>query len=226
MRTLTLVLALAACGTPAPEPAEPTPGEGAAGLAMNANDPAPARPAPGAVAKVGAPAPDFTLADLDGTEHTLSAYKGKTVVLEWFNPGCPYVVAAHSEGPLKDLARTMTDQGVVWLSINSGAPGKQGHGVEANKEAVANWSMTNPVLLDESGVVGRSYAAKTTPHMYVINPEGTLVYAGALDNAPRNEVPDVGRKSFVVEALEATLAGQAVKAEQTQPWGCSVKYGA
>jgi peroxiredoxin len=176
-------------------------------------------------AQVGQPAPDFTLTDLDGNTHTLAALKGKTVVLEWFNPGCPYVVAAYEGGPMKALIRDAQERGVVWLTINSGAHGKQGHGVENNKAAAAKWELSQPVLLDESGTVGRAYGAKVTPHMYVIDPAGTLVYAGALDNAPRNEVPQAGHVAFARDAVEATLAGEPVKASKTQAWGCSVKYG-
>jgi len=178
-----------------------------------------------AKAQVGDAAPNFTLKDLDGTEHTLAAHKGKTVVLEWFNPGCPYVVAAYDGGPLQTMVAQYQARDVVWLAINSGAPGKQGHGVEVNRKAKADWAMTQPILLDEDGVVGKAYGARTTPHMYVIDPEGVLVYAGALDNAPRNELPATGHVGFTRDAIEATLAGDAVRASKTQAWGCSVKYG-
>lgn len=177
-----------------------------------------------AEAQVGQAAPDFTLTDLDGNTHSLAALKGKTVVLEWFNPGCPYVVAAYEGGPMNDLIREYRERGVIWLTINSGAQGKQGHGVENNKAAASKWAMPQPVLLDESGTVGRAYGAKVTPHLYVIDPQGTLVYAGALDNAPRNEVPAAGHVAFTRNALDATLAGEPVKASKTQAWGCSVKY--
>ena len=123
------------------------------------------------------------------------------------------------------MAATNMDKGVVWLSINSGAPGKQGHGIDTNKAAVADWAMKNPVLVDESGKVGRMYGAKTTPHMFVIDPEGTLVYAGGLDNAPRNERPESGYIPFTQNAIDAVLAGQDVTASKSQAWGCSVKYG-
>ena len=221
-----VIATLSACTgapAPAPTPAETTPE--AAGHDHTHTEAKTDTPAASTAATVGEKAPDFTLTDLDGTEHTLSAYAGKTVVLEWFNPGCPFVVAAHGEGPLKDMAKTYMDKGVVWLSINSGAPGKEGHGAEVNKKAVADWAMPNPVLVDEAGTVGRQYGAKTTPHMYVIDPQGTLVYAGGLDNAPRNEQPAAGYVPFTAQAIDAVLAGEPVATSKTQAWGCSVKYG-
>jgi peroxiredoxin len=175
-------------------------------------------------ATVGQKAPDFELKDLDGKTVKLSSFSGKTVVIEWFNPGCPYVVAAYESGPLKDMAKKAGEQGVVWLAINSGAPGKEGHGLKANKDAAAKWAISHPILVDEGGKVGKAYGAKTTPHIYVVDPKGTLAYAGSLDNAPRGEVPPAGYRGYVAEAIEATRTGQPVKAAQTQPWGCSVKY--
>lgn len=174
-------------------------------------------------ARVGAPAPDFTLTDLAGQEHTLSSYRGKTVVLEWFNPGCPYVIFSHGQGPLKDQARRTMNDETVWLAINSGAPGKQGHGLDVNRGARAEWRITNPVLLDEEGTVGRAYGAATTPHMYIVDPEGVLRYQGALDNAPRGQAS--GEPINYVEAALADLAaGRPVKVANTKPYGCSVKY--
>src|SRR3954462_2175374 len=149
---------------------------------------APATPAnvPAATdrAEVGKPAPDFTLKDLDGKEVRLSSFKGKTVVLEWFNPGRPFVKAAHTKGSLKDAAKRNTKNGVVWLAINSGAPGKQGAGVDANRDGAKGFGMDHPVLLDEGGTVGKTYGATNTPHMMVIDDKGTLVYRGAIDNSP------------------------------------------
>ncbi|TVQ86195.1 MAG: thioredoxin family protein [Deltaproteobacteria bacterium] len=221
MRALTLAFLVAtlAC-TPSPSEAEP--------VAQATKEPAPsptekAEATP--VATVGQAAPDFTLKDLEGKSHSLSDHKGKTVVLEWFNPDCPYVVAAYDGGPMSELIQESREQGVVWLTINSGAPGKQGHGVERNKQASEDWSMPQPILLDEDGTVGRAYDAKVTPHMYVINPEGVLTYAGALDNAPRNKIPSDGHLTFTRDALTATLAGEEVRASRTQAWGCTVKYG-
>lgn len=138
-------------------------------------------------AKLGEPAPAFELPDLDGNLVSLASFAGKTIVLEWFNPDCPFVKYAHGEGPLADLAAKQGDD-VVWIAINSGAPGKQGHGAARNREAKAEWKLDHAILLDESGVVGHQYGATTTPHMFVIDPAGTLVYAGGLDNAPLGRV--------------------------------------
>jgi hypothetical protein len=146
------------------------------------------------------------------------------VVLEWFNPGCPFVRYSHGEGPLKDLAKKHTANGIVWLAINSGAAGKQGAGVEINKQARQDWAMEYPVLIDANGQVGKSYEAKTTPHMYVINPAGQIVYKGALDNAPLGKVPSEGQVNYVDNALAALAAGKPVDVAETKSYGCSVKY--
>jgi peroxiredoxin len=179
-------------------------------------------------AELGAAAPDFSLKDLDGKPVKLADFKGKTVVLEWFNPECPYVKAAHTKGPLVDTAKKQTAKGVVWLSINSGAPGKQGTGVEKNKEAVKTFALTNPVLLDEAGTVGKAYGATNTPHVFIINKEGKLVYRGAADNSPDGEgkSPTDGKLvNFVDAALDDLSAGRAVKTPESKAYGCSVKYG-
>lgn len=178
-------------------------------------------------AELGKPAPDFKLKDLDGKEVSLASLKGKTVVLEWFNPECPYVKAAHGKGSLVDTAKKQQGKGVVWLSINSGAPGKQGHGVEKNKAAVKTFAMENPVLLDESGAVGKAYGATNTPHLFVIDPSGTLVYRGAIDNSPDGEgqSPTGGTLvNYVNAALDDLAAKRAVKTSDTKAYGCSVKY--
>lgn len=171
----------------------------------------------------GEKAPNFALPDLDGVMVELESLRGKTVVLEWFNPGCPFVVYAHEEGPLKDMASRHTADGVVWLAVNSGAPGKQGHGVQVNKDAGSEWSMSHPILLDEKGQVGQMYGAKTTPQMVVIDPSGVIQYAGALDNAPLGRAQ--GKTTNYVEAALADMAaGREVKTSHTKPYGCSVKY--
>jgi peroxiredoxin len=141
-------------------------------------------------ATVGEPAPAFTLPSVAGESISLADYAGKTVVLEWFNPDCPFVKYAHGEGgPLESLANELTKKdGIVWLAINSGAPGKEGAGVERNKQAQAEWKLEHPILIDEDGKVGHTYGAQTTPHMFVIDPAGKLIYAGALDNAPLGRV--------------------------------------
>lgn len=176
-------------------------------------------------AEVGAPAPDFALPDLDGKTHRLSDHRGKVVVLEWFNPGCPYVADGYSEGgALTGRAAKAAEQGVVWLTINSGAPGKQGHGVEVNRRAAATWTMPQPLLLDEAGDVGRRYGAVTTPHMYVIDADGVLRYEGGIDNAPMRRHEGEYRP-YAERALEDVLAGREVRTPRSKPYGCSVKYG-
>lgn len=181
-----------------------------------------------ASAKVGAPAPDFTLNDLDGKPVSLSSFRGKTVVLEWFNPGCPFVKASHTKGSLVDTAARHTKSGVVWLAINSGAPGKQGHGVEANRAGREQFKLDHPILLDEDGRVGHAYAAAHTPHLYVIDKEGVLVYRGAIDNSPdaEGESPTGGKLvNYVDAALSDLAAGRPVGTPETEAYGCSVKYG-
>jgi peroxiredoxin len=174
---------------------------------------------------VGEAPPAFTLTDTDGKTVKLSDYAGKVVVLEWFNPDCPFVKYAHGEGPLKAQGNNWAKKGVVWLAINSGAAGKQGAGKERNVEARKEYGMDYPVLLDENGATGKAYAAKTTPHMYVIDSKGKLVYMGAIDNAPLGKVDGDKLMNYVDLALEAVLAGKKVATSQTKSYGCSVKYG-
>jgi peroxiredoxin len=184
-----------------------------------------ARAAP--AAEVGQPAPDFPLTDLDGKPVRLSDHKGKVVVLEWFNPGCPYVVGAHTKGSLVDAAARASKQGVVWLAVNSGAPGKQGHGVETNRAARAAWKMEHPILLDESGVVGRAYGATNTPHLFVVDAAGRLAYRGAVDNSPDGErgAPEGGTLvEYAMAAVEDMKAGRPVRVASTKAYGCGVKY--
>jgi peroxiredoxin len=177
---------------------------------------------------VGKPAPAFTLKDLDGKEVSLAAYAGKTVVLEWFNPSCPFVNAAHTMGSLKDEARKETAAGVVWLAINSNAPGKEGYELDANRAAVKSFGLEHPVLRDEDGKVGHAYGATNTPNLFVIDAKGTVVYAGAIDNSPDGEggKPSGGKLVNYVEAALADLAaGRPVQTPVTKPYGCGVKYG-
>ncbi len=181
---------------------------------------------PAAKASIGQPAPDFTLPAADGSTVKLSDLKGKRVVLEWFNPECPFVKSAHGEGPLKDMAAKTTATGVAWLAINSGAPGKQGYGAEVNKKAAADWSLAHPILLDETGAVGEAYGATNTPHMFIVDEKGLLVYRGGLDNAPMGvpDPPGAQHIAHVLDALGALAAGKTVAAAETRAWGCSVKY--
>jgi hypothetical protein len=221
---LSVCSTVVACDKPKATPDSPqTEASGKAATAKT--DGGEAKPVPAVAAAIGKPAPDFTLSDLDGKSHTLSQYKGKTVVLEWFNPQCPFVVHAHGEGPLVDMAAKEMAQGVVWLSINSGAPGKQGAGVEATREGVTTFGMTNPVLLDEDGTVGHTYGAEKTPHMFVVNAEGTLVYRGGLDNAPMGEPNEGDLIPYVTNALAEVRAGKPVAVAETAAYGCTVKYG-
>jgi peroxiredoxin len=178
-------------------------------------------------AALGAAAPDFELPDLDGKLVKLSSFRGKPVVLEWFNPGCPFVKASHTKGSLVTAAAEHGKQGVVWLAINSGAPGKQGHGVETNRQAKQAFKLEHPVLLDEAGTVGRAYGAAHTPHMYVIDKNGILVYRGAIDNSPdgEGESPTGGKLvNHVTAALGDLAAGRPVASPETEAYGCSVKY--
>lgn len=178
-------------------------------------------------AEIGKAAPDFSLTDLDGKAVRLADYRGKTVVLEWFNPGCPFVQKSHTKGSLKTLAATHTARGVVWLAINSGAPGKQGHGREANIEGKRAFGLSHPVLLDEAGTVGKAYGATNTPHMFVIDAEGTLVYRGAIDNSPDAEgeaAPGGKLINYVDQAVGELSHGKAVSVPETKAYGCSVKY--
>lgn len=221
----------AACQPEAPSSGSSTPTKDPAATANNKDQAGAAKGTPttptmaSSGPEIGKPAPDFRLTDLDGKEHKLSALKGKTVVLEWFNPGCPFVKANYNQGSLKAMAKRHTDKGVVWLTINSGAAGKQGAGAEANKEGREKFAMTTPILLDESGEVGRAYGAKTTPHMYIVNPEGILVYKGAIDNTPGSD-PEKDEKvvNYVEDALNELAAGKAITTKETEPYGCSVKY--
>jgi len=229
---LSLALTLACDGgAKAPAPAStptPAPAPATAPTAAPATTPAPAPPNPladpNASAAIGQPAPDFALPAADGSTVKLSELKGRRVVLEWFNPECPFVKQAHGDGALKDLAARTTATGAVWLAINSGAPGKQGHGPELNQQAAVTWTMTHPILLDETGAVGHAYGASNTPHLYVIDERGVLVYRGALDNAPMGETEGGPRVAHFEDALAAVAAGKPVAAPETRAWGCSVKY--
>ena len=178
-------------------------------------------------AELGRPAPDFTLPDTDGHAVHLADFKGKTVVLEWFNPGCPFVRAAHTKGSLRDAAKRSAADGVVWLAVNSAAAGKQGFGAAATREGMSKFDLHHPVLLDESGDVGHAYGATNTPNIFVIDRAGTLVYSGAVDNSPDGEgesAPGDHLVSYVDTTLADLAAGRPVAIPSTKPYGCSVKY--
>ncbi len=181
-----------------------------------------------AAAVVGEAAPAFTLTDIKGTSHNLSDFKGKTVVLEWVNPECPFVVKHYEKsGNIPALQKAATADGAVWLSINSAAAGKQG---DYDAAMVAAWSEKTKAaptayLRDSDGKVGKAYGAKTTPQIYVINAEGTLVYNGAIDSIRSTNADDVEKaEKFAVNALASVKAGKPVEKATTQPYGCSVKY--
>lgn len=180
-----------------------------------------------AAVEIGKLAPDFTLTDQDGKEHSLKEYRGKMVVLEWFNPDCPYVKAAHTKGSLKNQGnRVGKEKNAVWLAINSGAPGQQGTGLEYNKKMRKKYTMDYPVLIDESGEVGRAYGAKTTPHMFVIDKKGILRYKGAIDDDAfaRKTVKGSEVVNYVDLALAALQDETEIVQSDTRPYGCSVKY--
>jgi peroxiredoxin len=216
-----LVLAMSNCNRAQSASSDPAPG--APAVAPSA---APALTMAKAV--VGAPAPDFTLNDLDGHPVTLSSFRGKIVVLEWFNPGCPFVRKAHTVGSLTDTPARLLSQGGVWLAVNSAAPGNQGSGPDMNRKVTAEFAMKYPVLLDESGRVGHAYGATNTPNMFVINAQGTLVYRGAIDNSPdaERQSPAGGKLvNYVDDALESLKNGRPVQVPETKAYGCGVKYG-
>lgn len=174
---------------------------------------------------IGQAAPDFTLKDVDGKTVKLSDYKGKIVVLEWFNPGCPFVQSAYGpDGALNGTAAKMAADGIVWLSINSSAAGQEGAGADANKKSRDEWKISNPVLIDEAGTVGRSYGAKSTPHMFVIDAKGMLAYRGALDNAPLGKLEGEKKVNYVEAAIAEIKGGKPVTTKETKSYGCPVKY--
>jgi peroxiredoxin len=179
-------------------------------------------------ADVGQPAPAFSLRDLNGKVVNLSDLRGRVVVLEWFNPGCPFVRASHTRGTLVGEAARESKKGVLWFAVNSAAAGKQGYGIEANRTATKEFQMQYPVLLDESGEVGHAYGATNTPGMFVIDPQGRLVYRGAIDNSPDGErdAPEGGVLiDYVGAALDDLAAGRPVRYPETKQYGCTVKYG-
>ena len=184
--------------------------------------------APGAAEQTnGKAATDFKLTDASGKTVQLSDYRGKTVVLEWNNPGCPFVQRHYDSGNMQRTQAAAKAGGAVWLTINSGAPGKQGHldAAGATKFVADKKSPTAHYLLDPKGVVGKGYAAKTTPHIYVIDAGGVVRYQGAIDDKPAARVEEMpAARNHALAALNEIKAGKAVSVAQTQPYGCSVKY--
>lgn len=179
-------------------------------------------------ADVGAPAPGFTVKSATGKNVSLSDYKGKVVVLEWMDDGCPFVGKHYGTGNMQKLQSEAAAKGVVWLSICSSAPGKHGHLTpeEALAYCAKTGSAATAFLLDEDGKVGRLYNAKRTPEMYVINKEGILVYHGAIDDRKTPDPADIaGAKNYVAAAIDEVLAGKPVSTPKTEAYGCSIKYG-
>ena len=179
-----------------------------------------------AAPQIGAPAPDFTVIDSKGSSHSLRDFAGKTVVLEWTNHDCPFV-KKHYQGNMQALQKEMAAQDVIWLSVISSAPGKQGHvsPSEADDLTASRNAAPTAVVFDESGVVGQAYAAKTTPHMYVIDKAGVLQYMGGIDSIPSTKVDDIAKATpLFANAAKAVLAGATPDPAISKPYGCSVKY--
>ena len=178
-------------------------------------------------AVVGQAAPAFTLSDSNGKARSLAEFAGRVVVLEWWNHECPFVGKHYGSGNMQRLQKEWTAKGIVWLTVNSSAPGKQGHvdGVKANAIMREKAGAPTAVLLDADGKVGRAYGAKTTPHMFVVDARGRLVYAGGIDDKPSTDQADVAAaKNHVAAALAEALAGRPVTTPATSPYGCGVKY--
>src|ERR1700720_269730 len=181
-----------------------------------------------AAAKVGEPAPAFTATASDGKTYKLADYRGKYVVLEWHNNGCPYVGKQYNSGNMQKLQKQWTNQGVVWFTVLSSAPGKQGFVTASDENAYLAKMQAAPTaaLLDPSGEVGHLYDAKTSPQMVVINPQGIVIYDGAIDDKPTTDLSDVpAATNYVSLALEQAMTGKQVGMPSTRPYGCSVKYG-
>ncbi len=186
-----------------------------------------AAPVAHAAAVVGKPAPAFTGTDSNGKTHKLSDFKGKIVVLEWTNPECPFVKKHYDSKNMQDLQSTYTGKDVVWLTVNSSAEGEQGYQTadDANKYLTDKESKPTARLLDPTGEIGKLYDAKVTPHMYVIDKDGTLVYQGAIDdNDSSNPADAATAKSYVGAALDSLLVGKPIETAVTKPYGCGVKY--
>ena len=175
----------------------------------------------------GSPAPDFTAQDTRGQTHTLAQYKGKYVVLEWHNRECPYTHKHYASGNMQRLQREWTAKGVVWFTVISSAPGQQGYMAADQENSYLREVSASPtaVLLDPTGQLGHLYGAKSTSHMFVINPAGVLIYDGAIDDKPTADADDIASAhNYVSVALQEAMAGKPVSTPVTRPYGCSVKY--
>ena len=177
--------------------------------------------------ETGEPAVNFSLNDVHGKAHSLSDYEGKYRVLEWTNHECPFVKKHYSSNNMQSLQKKYAARGVVWLTINSSAPGKQGHFSTGEWKSLLQekGSRATATLLDPDGTVGRTYSAKTTPHLFIVSPEGFLIYQGAIDDVSStnpDDIPDA--RNYVAQALDEAMSGKPVSMESTRAYGCSVKY--
>jgi peroxiredoxin len=185
-------------------------------------------PAYAAGAAPGAPAPSFVGTTSSGGPLALDSLRGKTVVLEWTNDGCPFVQKHYGAGNMQKMQAAVRDAGGVWITVISSAPGRQGHVSAQGADDLSRSRGAAPahVVLDESGEIGRAFGAKTTPHMFVIDPEGVVRYAGAIDDQPSADPKSLdGATNYVLAAFESVVAGEPVETAQTKPYGCSIKYG-
>ena len=183
--------------------------------------------AAGAALEIGQPAPDFTAVDAKGNTIRLSEYRGKTVVLEWTNADCPYTRKHYSSGKMQSVQALARQNDIVWLSVISSAPGKQGYvnGAAADALTVSRHAVPTAVLMDPAGTMARLYAAKTTPHMFVIDKDGALKYMGGIDSIATTDEADIARaEPYLKEAMLAVAAGNPVAHPVTKPYGCSIKY--
>jgi len=177
--------------------------------------------------KVGAPAPNFSLPDASGKTHSLDQYKGKYVVLEWFNPGCPFVQKHYKSDNMQALQKEFTAKGVAWLTIDSSAPGSQGYLTpdEAKKQKAELNMGSTAILLDPTGKVGHEYHATNTPHMFVLDPQGKLIYEGAIDSKASYDPEEIkSSTNYVKTALNEAMAGKPISTAETKAYGCSIKY--
>jgi peroxiredoxin len=182
---------------------------------------------PSLAARVGEEAPNFTGVDSNGKTHQLSEYKGKYVVLEWHNQGCPFTKKHYASGNMQSLQKEWTAKGVVWLTIISSAPGQQGYvtPAEENSYMARMHAAPTAALLDPDGKIGHLYEAKTTPHMFVIDPSGKLIYEGAIDDHATPDPSDISQsKNYVSDALTEAMQGKQIATAYTRPYGCSIKY--
>lgn len=178
-------------------------------------------------AKVGAAAPDFSVTDTSGKMHKLADFKGKYVVLEWYNKDCPYVRKHYDSKNMQKIQTDMTGQGIVWLSVISSAKGKQGYlpSADAAKNGAKESSKATAILIDDSGAMGKAYGAKTTPHMYLIDPQGVLRYNGAIDsNDSADPATIASAENYIIRAVASAQKGEKIAKETSKPYGCSVKY--